>query len=84
MGGAAAAAAAAAAVDDASEQLDVLLRQSIVGFTRRWAGVKAFRARFVGCGERNGYLRFYSQLLMQQKFHLKNDQPRIVGRRDDT
>ncbi|KAH6615623.1 Sec34-like family-domain-containing protein [Chaetomium sp. MPI-SDFR-AT-0129] len=31
--------AAPPVTDDASEQLDGLLRQSIVGFTRRWAGV---------------------------------------------
>lgn len=41
--------AAAAQVDDASEQLDGLLRQSIVAFTRRWAGVLN-EARGVGAG----------------------------------
>lgn len=43
------AATAVVPVDDASEQLDGLLRQSIVGFTRRWAGVLN-EARGVGAG----------------------------------
>jgi hypothetical protein len=52
-----AAAAAAAAVgpegQDASELLDGLLRQGIVAFTRRWAGV-AHEARGSGGGGNNG------------------------------
>jgi hypothetical protein len=38
------------AVDDASEQLDGLLRQGIVAFTKRWAGVLNEARGVVGGG----------------------------------
>lgn len=76
-------AAAAAPVDDASEQLDGLLRQSIVGFTRRWAGVLN-EARGVGGGNAQklggknvGKLERELDEMLERAF---GGQPEVVGK----
>ncbi|KAK4031293.1 hypothetical protein C8A01DRAFT_42238, partial [Parachaetomium inaequale] len=67
--------------DDASEQLDGLLRQSIVGFTRRWAGVLN-EARGVGgsnkLGGRNvGKVERELEEMLERAF---SGQPEVVGK----
>lgn len=78
-----AAGAAPAPVDDASEQLDGLLRQSIVGFTRRWAGVLN-EARGVGgasaqklVGKNVGKLERELDEMLERAF---GGQPEVVGK----
>ncbi|KAK4154397.1 Sec34-like family-domain-containing protein [Chaetomidium leptoderma] len=74
--------AAAAQVDDASEQLDGLLRQSIYGFTKRWAGVLN-EARGVGGGNnklggRNvGKVERELEEMLERAF---SGQPEVVGK----
>jgi hypothetical protein len=70
------------AVDDASEQLDGLLRQGIVAFTKRWAGVLN-EARGVGGGKQQlggknvGKVERELEEMLERAF---SGQPEVVGK----
>lgn len=68
-------------VHDASEQLDELLRQSIYGFTRRWAGL-VNEARGVGGGNKLGgkNLAKVERELDEMLERAFSGQPEVVGK----